>query len=116
MSNPTWEDGLRNPPEQVRKVELSRQERQNVTDKAIQESEEMLSLMLPQSVRKLYDMLQSNNEQTVLNAINIIFSRRIPKVAAKHVEGTEETIDSADVASLRESIVAWAKKEGYIND
>lgn len=43
----------------------------------------------------------------------LILSRSIPKVAAQHVQENSDTVDTADTAALRESIVAEFRKRGY---
>jgi hypothetical protein len=80
---------------------------------AKQKAAQALMLATMEAARIVYDLMTDPEEdpQTRLRAAEIIFSRTIPKVAAKHVEEQGDVIDSADVASLRESIVAEIKRK-----
>lgn len=105
-----WEDGLRNPPALVREIELSLEDKKRALERAIEDAQEMLTLMLPKGLQKLYEMLDSDDEQTILRAVDMIMSRRIPKVAALHTETDANTIESADTAALRDSILEEIRK------
>lgn len=84
---------------------------QHLAEQTKQRAAEALMIATMEAARIVYDLMtQSDDEQVRLRAAEIIFSRTIPKVAAKHVEEQGEVIDSADVASLRESIVAEIKR------
>lgn len=72
---------------------------------------EALMLATIEAAKIVYELMtKSDDEQVRLRAAEIIFSRTIPKVAAKHVEEQGDIIDSADVSSLRESIVEEIKR------
>lgn len=77
---------------------------------AKQKAAQALMFATMEAAKVVYElMMQSDDEQVRLRAAEIIFSRTIPKVAAKHIEEQGDVIDSADVASLRESIIAKIK-------
>jgi len=96
----------------VKRLPPSRTEIEESALEAKQRAAEALMLATIEAARIVYDMMiNSDDEQVRLRAAEIIFSRTIPKVAAKHVEEQGEVIDSADVASLRESIVAEIKRK-----
>ena len=79
-------------------------------ERAKQKAAEALMLATMEAARIVYELMtQSDDEQVRLRAAEIIFSRTIPKVAAKHIEEQGDVIDSADVANLRESIIARVK-------
>lgn len=95
------------PREQIIEIENNQRAGEIVKNQAA----EALMLATIEAARIVYDLMtQSNDEQVRLRAAEIIFSRTIPKVAAKHIEEAGESIDSADVASMRESIVAEIKR------
>jgi|SRR5688572_12290273 len=91
---------------------LEREQEMAIAERTKQKAAAALMLATMEAARIVYDMMvNSEDEQVRLRAAEIIFSRTIPKVAAKHVEEQGEVIDSADVASLRESIVAEIKRK-----
>lgn len=97
------------PSEAMVKIETEAQAAELAKQKAAQ----ALMLATMEAAKIVYDlMMKSEDEQVRLRAAEIIFSRTIPKVAAKHIEEQGEVIDSADVASLRESIIAKIKGNG----
>lgn len=94
------------------KMDTAAQEAELAKQKAAQ----ALMFATMEAAKIVYElMIGSDDEQVRLRAAEIIFSRTIPKVAAKHIEEVGDAIDSADVASLRESIIARIKGNGNGN-
>lgn len=85
---------------------------ENDAQKAIDASSLALALLTVKATKVVDELLEDEDPQVRARAVELVYSRKIPKVAAKHIEENGETIDSADVASLRESIVARIKGNG----
>lgn len=84
---------------------------QQQAELAKQKAAEALSLASLEAAKIVYElMIGSEDEQVRLRAAEMIFSRTLAKVAAKHIEEAGDTIDSADVANLRESIATEIKR------
>jgi len=93
---------------------LQREADSQLAERTKQRAAEALMVATMEAAKIVYELMtQSEDEQVRLRAAEIIFSRTIPKVAAKHVEEQGDVIDSADVASLRESIIAKIKGNGH---
>ena len=58
-------------------------------------------------------MVNGNDNNEKLRAAEILFSRTIPKIASKHVEENQETIDSADMVVMREEIESLINKKRH---
>lgn len=80
-----------------------------VAEKAKEESALALAYLTIKATKVVAELLEDEDPQVRARAVDLVYSRTIAKVAAKHLEETGETIDSADVASLRESIIAKIK-------
>lgn len=71
-----------------------------------------LAMLTVKATQVVDELLEDEDPQVRARAVELVYSRTIPKVAAKHMEEAGDVIDSADVASLRESIIARIKGNG----
>lgn len=86
--------------------EVEEDRRRRSAELAKQKAAEGLMLATIEAAKIVYELLtESEDEQVQLRAAEMIFSRTIPKIAAKHAPQDAEAIESVDVTSLRESIV-----------
>ena len=85
--------------------------RQNEADKAKQQAALAIAQAMPFVVGVLMECLTDEDRQVRLRAADILLSRSIPKIAAKHIEEDPSTVkDSADTAALRDSILDEIRK------
>ena len=68
-----------------------------------------LAILTIKATKVVAELLEDEDPQVRARAADLVYSRTIPKVAAKHVEQAV-AIESADTASLRESILDIVKK------
>lgn len=99
-------------PERVSNEVLVRLDRQQQeADRARQKAALAIAEAMPFVVGVLMECLTDEDRQVRLRAADILLSRSIPKIAAKHIEEDPATIkDSADTAALRESILDEIRK------
>lgn len=80
--------------------------RQKDAERAKEQSALVLAALTIKATKVVEELLEDEDPQVRARAVDLVYSRTIPKVAAKHLEEIGDVVDSADVASLRESIVA----------
>lgn len=99
-------------------LDLDRRDREHEirkaeADRARLAAAEAVALASIGVVKFLIELMHNEEEDTQarLRAADILMSRQIPKVAAKHAgPGDEDAIDTVDVAALRDSILEQIKK------
>lgn len=98
-------------------VEIDRNQREGDRRKAEAErarnsAAEAIALASIQVVRVLLEALDDDDPQVRLRASEILLSRSISKVAARHAAlSDDEIVDTVDVKALRDSILEEVKKK-----
>lgn len=92
--------------------EVTREQRKADAERARNLAAEAIALASIQVVQVLVEALHDEDPQVRLRASEILLSRSISKVAAKHasVDG-DDVVDTMDVKALRESILEEVKKK-----
>jgi hypothetical protein len=84
---------------------------QGKIETARKKAEVAVALAAPDVIRILFEKLGSADEQVQLRAADILLSRLLPKVAAKHTADSGDIIESVDKIALRESIEELMKRD-----
>lgn len=90
---------------------LENDEQQRIAERNKEDARIALDQWTLKAVEIVVDIMQNgldNNEK--LRAAEMIFSRTISKIAAKHIEEDSGAIDSADTAAMRDEIESLINK------
>lgn len=79
-------------------------------EKAIETTAIALAQLTMKATKVVDELLADEDPQVRARAVELVYSRTIPKVAAKHLEEHGGAIESADSAALREDILNQIKK------
>lgn len=91
-------------------VEIDRSQRE--ADLAKERAARVLAEATINAVNVVIESLEDDDAQVRLRAAEIMLSRTIPKVAAKHVDTSQDAIDSVDTVAMREEIEELIRKNG----
>jgi hypothetical protein len=92
-------------------VLIAHERKEKVIEEARRLAEEQVAFAAPKLIRTLIDALDDDDPQVRMRAADVLLSRLLPKVAAKHVDTGEGAIESSDTAALRDSILDEIKKK-----
>lgn len=87
-------------------------QKQNEAERTRQVAAEAIALLSIEVVEVLRDCLYNEDPQVRLRAADMLMSRTVPKIAAKHIQQESDVIESADIKAIRESIMEDIKKNG----
>ena len=99
-------------PERVpNEVLIALDNKEKMIEQARRLAEEQVAYAAAKVIKTLVDSLDDDDPQVRMRAADVLLSRLLPKVAAKHVDDGSGVIESADTVALRDSILEEIKKK-----